>query len=162
MTFKDITGQPTSAFTAETKLQVYNANGFSFQNQIIQMSNLSNTCSLQKMHDQPIYMVGANRELMACHFCNCQMLTSITQAQYLNHIQVNFRWINSVPSIQAGKTQHCDRGWCEISSAWSWAEEESEPAPVSSPNLASASRRRCVCFFFIDYSLHNPWFRLCH
>jgi len=33
-------------------------------------------------------MVGANRELMACHFCNCQMLTSITQAQYLNHIQV--------------------------------------------------------------------------
>ena len=45
------------------------------------------------MHDQPIYMVGANRELMACHFCNCQMLTSITQAQYLNHIQVSFHLI---------------------------------------------------------------------
>jgi len=33
-------------------------------------------------------MVGVNRELMVCPFCNCRLPTSIAQAQYLNHIQV--------------------------------------------------------------------------
>ena len=41
-------------------------------------------------------MVGVNRELMVCPFCNCRLPTSITKAQYLNHIQVNFHlMINS-------------------------------------------------------------------
>lgn len=71
---------------------------------------------------------------------------------------------NYHPLMQAGEAQHSGRGWCEISIAWSQAEKKGEPAPASSPNLASASRNRCVCFscaqlYIILYLLvQNPNF----
>ena len=33
-------------------------------------------------------MACVNRELMACYLCKCMLPTSITQFQYLKHVQV--------------------------------------------------------------------------
>ena len=53
------------------------------------MPNRKKSAALPKQDTlQNVLMACVNRELMACYLCKCMLPTSITQFQYLKHVQV--------------------------------------------------------------------------
>ena len=105
-------------------------------------------------------MACVNRELMACHLCNCMLPTFITQLQYFKHIQVSLSTL--LPMKASHKVKHNELSKADVRKAFLHLEKSNKLNPHLVPiapslQVGGSSFSKIYFYFLCCIRFHCTW-----